>query len=63
MDDDQAIRTVLRRLTERSRTSAAKLGIDHFLPDDYASVLYEMQQGRCDVTGLRFSMQRFPRRS
>ena len=57
---DKAIAAVLRTMIARSRRRAAKSRIAHTLPDDYASLLYEQQQGRCDVTGLHFSMQRFP---
>jgi len=60
MKVDKAMAKVLRAQTARSRTRAAKAGIIYALPDDYASLLYERQQGRCDVTGLLFSMRSYP---
>ncbi len=60
MTDDEALQTILKHIVARSRTSAAKRSICHSLPDDHALSLYQLQNGRCDVTGLPFSMQRFP---
>jgi hypothetical protein len=57
MKVDKAMAQMLRELPVRSLTRAAKAGIAYDLPDSYASVLYERQQGRCDVTGLPFSME------
>jgi hypothetical protein len=57
---DRLIGAVLRGMAASSRGRAAKAGIEYSLPDGYASLLYEHQNGRCDVTDLPFSMQRFP---
>jgi hypothetical protein len=57
---DEIFAAILRKIVATSRARAAKAGMVHSLPDGHAALLYERQQGRCEVTGLAFSMQRFP---
>jgi hypothetical protein len=56
---DETIAAILRKIVTTSRARAAKAGMPHSLPDGHAALLYERQNGRCEVTGLAFSMQRF----
>lgn len=58
--DQTTLTGLLRGIPAKSRRRAAKSGIVYLLPDDYAAELYRFQHGRCDITGLRFSMQQFP---
>ena len=50
----------LRRLLTRTRNRARRAEIRFTLSDTYAEQQFAAQHGRCDVTGLKFHLERFP---
>jgi hypothetical protein len=52
--------TFLRRLLSQARNRARRANIEFTLSDDYAERQFAAQEGRCDVSGVEFHLERFP---
>jgi hypothetical protein len=57
---DAAMARWLHAIIPRSRKRAVLAGLLHSLPDDFCEVLYRRQNGLCAVTGMEFSLRKFP---
>jgi hypothetical protein len=59
-DDPEDRPKWLRRLQRAAENRAHKAGMDFKLPAEYAAKLYNDQDGRCAVSGIKFDLERFP---